>query len=193
MVKITSSSNSKIVVMDGSMGNYMSHNGLPNDDLFKKCWSARALIDNNYHQLIIDAHKAYIEAGAEIIETNSYGVQPTYYKRVYGKDYKEKMLQDSKLAARLAVQARNESGRKGVRIVASIPPLTESFRSDLFFELLKTEGKEYIIETFRSLSKASLAGGADALIIENMVCFKLIFIISMLFRIINLFKFKRNH
>ena len=191
MVNVTSSH--KVVLVDGSIGNYMSLNWLPNDDLYKKCWAASALINTNYHRLIVDVHKMYIEAGTNIIETNSYGVQPTYYKRVYGKDYKEKMLQDSKLAARLAVQARNESGRKGVRIVASIPPLTESFRSDLFFELLKTEGKEYIIETFRSLSKASLAGGADALIIENMVCFKLIFIISMLFRIINLFKYKRYH
>lgn len=166
---MTSRSENKIVIMDGSMGQYMSINGLPNDDLFKKCWSARALIDPNYHQLVVDAHKAYIEAGADLIETNSYGVQPTYYRRVYGEEYKEKMLHDAKLATQLAVRARTECGKEDVRVIASIPPLSESYRPDLFMELLDSEGKEFIIENFRCLAKAALAGGADALMLENMV------------------------
>jgi len=108
----------EIILMDGSMGRYLCDIGLPQDDLFRKCWSARALVDENYHDHVIAAHKEYMSAGAQILITNSYGVQPTYYRRTFEETkinpitkeclWKEKMLEHGQLSAQFAVQARTE-------------------------------------------------------------------------------------
>merc|ERR1719238_1474916 len=74
----------EVVLMDGSMGRQLCLDGMPQDDLFRKVWSARALVDEKLHTMVVEAHCQYIEAGAKILVTNSYGVQPTYYRRIYG-------------------------------------------------------------------------------------------------------------
>ena len=66
--------------------------------LFKKIWSAAALADSKYHDLIIKAHMDYIESGSTIITTNSYATQPNYYVEAYGKDYEQKMLEHAKVS-----------------------------------------------------------------------------------------------
>eukprot|EP00122_Pirum_gemmata_P012336 Pgem_evm1s11459 len=65
---------------------------MPQDDLFKKVWSARALVDKAWHTEIIKVHRKYIETGAKIILTNSYGVQPTYYRRIHSEEEWEKHM-----------------------------------------------------------------------------------------------------
>ena len=38
-------------------------------------WSATALIDKKYHQLVVDAHLDFIKSGAEIIVTNNFSAR----------------------------------------------------------------------------------------------------------------------
>eukprot|EP00929_Paragymnodinium_shiwhaense_P112096 TRINITY_DN80354_c0_g1_i1.p1 TRINITY_DN80354_c0_g1~~TRINITY_DN80354_c0_g1_i1.p1 ORF type:complete len:915 (-),score=296.95 TRINITY_DN80354_c0_g1_i1:170-2914(-) len=158
-----------IVIMDGSMGRQLCLDGMPQDDLFRQIWSARALVDESFHRMVIDAHKSYIEAGATLLITNAYGVQPTFYRRAYKDDWEAKMLRDAELASKLAVQARQAAGVAGVRIYGCLPPLSESHRPDAFAELLAKEGRDFVVRNYRNLAKASLKGGAEALILENMV------------------------
>lgn len=164
----------KIVVMDGSMGRQLCLDGMPQDDLFRKIWSARALVDESLHRLVIDAHKSYIEAGATLLTTNAYAVQPTFYRRAFPEDWEANMMRDAELAAKLAVQARQESGNSGehVRIFGCLPPLSESHRPDAFQKFLAEEGEEFVVRTYRGLAQAALRGGADALMLENMVCWE---------------------
>ena len=56
-----------VTIMDGSMGRQLCLDGLPQDDLFRQIWSARALADASYHQLVVDAHISYITAGATVL------------------------------------------------------------------------------------------------------------------------------
>ena len=63
---------------------HSSLDGMPKDALFTQIWSARALVDPSLHNLVVSAHKQYIEAGAITLCTSSYGVQPTYYRRCFG-------------------------------------------------------------------------------------------------------------
>ena len=54
----------KIRILDGGMGQELLHRGLkPKGTL----WSAQALIDKDCHQMVIDAHLDFINAGAEVI------------------------------------------------------------------------------------------------------------------------------
>lgn len=164
------SSEAPITVMDGSMGRQLCLDGMPQDDLFRQIWSARALVDVSLHHMVVDAHKSYIEAGATLLITNAYGVQPTFYRRAFPDDWETKMLRDAELAAQLAVRAREESGAsKKVRIFGCLPPLSESHRPDAFVQFLANEGKDFIVQTYRNLAKAALRGGCDALFLENLV------------------------
>ena len=80
----------------------MCINGLPHGEgtLFRKLWAAAALADEKYHQLIVKAHMDFIEAGSQIITTNSYAVQPNYYSTAYGEEaYEGFMLEHAKVSA----------------------------------------------------------------------------------------------
>ena len=64
-------------------GRQLSLDGMPQDAQFRQLWSARALVDAALHPLVVAAHRRYMEAGAAAITTNSYGVQPAYYRRAF--------------------------------------------------------------------------------------------------------------
>merc|ERR1719427_1678415 len=141
--KSETSTNSKsifakgVTMMDGSMGNQLFSEGLPRDDLHRQIWSASALVNSRFHDIIIRIHKRHIEEGARWITSNSYGVQPTYYRRAFASEvWEEKMINDAKLAASLAVKAREESGKHMVQVLGCLPTICETHRPDLFQKLL---------------------------------------------------------
>ena len=113
----------QMMLLDGGMGRELNRMGAP----FRQPeWSALALLEGP--DFVRRAHLAFINAGAEIITTNSYAVVPFHI----GDDRfaaRGKELAD--LAGRLARQAVTESGRK-VLVAGSLPPLFGSYRPDLF-------------------------------------------------------------
>ena len=59
----------KVRILDGGMGQELLARGMePNGTL----WSANALLQEKYHQLLLDTHLAFVKAGAEIIVTNTF-------------------------------------------------------------------------------------------------------------------------
>ena len=59
----------KTRILDGGMGQELLHRGLkPKGTL----WSAHALIDEDCHQMVVDAHLDFINAGAEVIVTATF-------------------------------------------------------------------------------------------------------------------------
>tara|TARA_Y100001935_G_C17305102_1_gene511816 strand:+ start:524 stop:1441 length:918 start_codon:yes stop_codon:yes gene_type:complete len=56
-------------ILDGGMGQELLARGMkPNGTL----WSANALLQEKYHQLVIDTHTDFVKAGAEVIVTNTF-------------------------------------------------------------------------------------------------------------------------
>jgi len=56
-------------ILDGGMGQELLARGMkPNGTL----WSANALLQEKYHQLVIDIHTDFVKAGAEVIVTNTF-------------------------------------------------------------------------------------------------------------------------
>lgn len=113
----------QVMLLDGGMGRELARMGAP----FKQPeWSALALFDGPDY--VRQAHAAFINAGAEVITTNSYAVVPFHI----GEERFAKRGQElADLAGRLARQAVSESGKK-VRVAGSLPPLFGSYRPDLF-------------------------------------------------------------
>ena len=59
-------------ILDGGMGQELLARGMkPNSTL----WSANAILDENYHQLVLDIHVDYIKAGAEVIVTTTFATR----------------------------------------------------------------------------------------------------------------------
>ena len=59
----------KIRILDGGMGQELHAKGLVSKGTL---WMTSAILDEKYHQLIIDTHLDYIKAGAEIITTATF-------------------------------------------------------------------------------------------------------------------------
>ena len=59
----------EIRILDGGMGQELLARGMdPNGTL----WSANALLQKKYHQLLLDTHLDFIRSGAEVIVTNTF-------------------------------------------------------------------------------------------------------------------------
>ena len=63
---------SKVRILDGGMGQTLLEKGLKAKGSF---WSATALIDKKYHQLVIDTHLDFIKSGADVIVTNNFSAR----------------------------------------------------------------------------------------------------------------------
>jgi S-methylmethionine-dependent homocysteine/selenocysteine methylase len=165
---VTRRQRAKVVILDGSMGRELCTRGLPEDDLFRKVWSARAIVDEKMHHLVVEAHADFIAKGAEMVTTSNYGVQPNYYSRVFEKDEVEKKVAEhTEVAAKLTRKAVEESG-KAVCVLGSLPPLFESHRPELAAKFLKVTGAAEVTRQYGVIAKALIAGGVDKFIVETM-------------------------
>lgn len=110
-------------VLDGGMGRLLERLGAP----FRLPeWSALSLIEAP--EFVTRAHAAYVESGAEIITTNSYGLVP----HMIGEQRFE--AQGRALADRAGRIARDvaDAAPHKVLVAGSLPPLFESYRPGNF-------------------------------------------------------------
>ena len=126
----------KTRILDGGMGQELLHKGLePKGTL----WSASALIDENYHQLIIDSHLDFINAGAEVIVTTTF----TARKLRLRENNCEKYFENINIkAVELAKKARDIS-KKNVLIAAGLPNQKQTYDSYLGEDLNLIEQNFY--------------------------------------------------
>ena len=89
-------------------------------------WSATALINEKYHQLIIDAHLNFIESGADVIVTNNFSAR--HVRMVQNKVY-EHFEYANKKAGELALKAK-EISKKNVLIAGSLPAQNDTYTPD---------------------------------------------------------------
>lgn len=114
--------NHELQILDGSMGAELIRRGItPRTGL----WSARALLDSP--EAVVQVHKEYIDAGAQIITTNSYSTIPSYLAKA---GMEESYQELTVAAAKLARQAVEAAGSNAL-VAGCLPPLDESYRHDL--------------------------------------------------------------
>ncbi len=142
--------------MDGSMGNELLTR---RSDLVTGLWSAQYLIDAP--ELVKEIHLDYINAGADLIITNTYSTIPSYLSKQKAED---KMPELINLAGKLAREAVKDSKKK-VTVAGSLPPLEESYRPDLVID------KEEAVPIYETLIK-ELTPYVDIFICETMTSIK---------------------
>jgi len=113
----------KTIILDGGMGRELERVGAP----FRQPeWSALALIEGPDY--VRKVHDEYIEAGADVITTNSYAVVPFHI----GEDRFAK--EGRTLAALSGTLAREaaDAAPRSVRVAGSLPPVFGSYQPELF-------------------------------------------------------------
>lgn len=112
-----------MVILDGGMGRELQRCGAP----FRQPeWSALAL--SEAPEVVVAVHAAFIEAGAQVITSNSYAVVPFHIGQ---ERFASEGLELASIAGRLARKAADASARP-VKVAGSLPPLFGSYRPDLF-------------------------------------------------------------
>ena len=148
---------SRIVLFDGAMGTMLYGKGV----FINQCFDELSL---RAPDLVSEVHKAYVKAGAQVIETNSFGANRVKLT-TYGLDKQVRELNVA--AARLALAAAGDKalvagavGPLGIRIEPYGPTSLEEAR-EIFREqmaALKEGGVDlFILETFGALDEIQQA------------------------------------
>ena len=90
-------------------------------------WSAHALIDKDCHQMVIDAHLDFINAGAEVIVTSTFTARRNRLIQNDSEKYFEKI---NIKAVELAQKARDIS-KKEILIAGGLPNQKQTYSADL--------------------------------------------------------------
>jgi len=109
---------SKPIVLDGAMGSYLQQKGLLTDDIL---WTTN--INHNNPDLILQTHLEYIDAGADIISTNTFRTNPASLLKAGISNSVEYVKEAVALAKQAAI------GNK-VLIAGSNPPAEDCYQSN---------------------------------------------------------------
>lgn len=178
MTKIERILKDRILVLDGAMGTMIQRHPLTEEDFrgerFKE--HAHPLKGNNdllsitRPDIILDIHRQYLAAGADIIETNTFSgtsiAQDDYHLEsiVYELNY-----QSAKLAKQ-AVNEFNESDPSKPRFVAgAIGPTnrTASLSPDVNNPGYRAITFDQLVTAYKEQAKGLIDGGADTLLVET--------------------------
>ncbi len=114
---------SEITILDGGMGKELRRIGAP----FRQPeWSALALLESPDH--VAEAHRNFINAGAQVIITNTYSVVPYH---LGAERFDERGRELAELAARTA-RAEAAAVPHPVQVAGSLPPLFGSYEPEAF-------------------------------------------------------------
>jgi len=137
------------MVCDGAMGTMLYSKGIP----LTRCFDELNL---SSPQLVKEVHLAYVKAGAEILETNTFGAsRPRLEKHHQG----DKVREINLAGARLAREVAGED----LYVAGSVGPL------GIRLEPLGPTSLKEAREGFREQIAALAEGGADLLIVETMI------------------------
>ena len=112
----------KTRILDGGMGQELLARGMePNGTL----WSANAILQEKYHQLLLDTHIDFIKAGAEVIVTTTFA---TRKKRLKDNHLEDKFEYLNKKAGEIALKAKKLY--PNILIAGGLPPQNLTYEAD---------------------------------------------------------------
>ena len=88
-------------------------------------WSANAILNENYHQLLTDTHRDFVKAGAEVIVTTTF---TTRRKRLRDNNVEDKFEYLNKKAGQIATNVKEEF--PNILVAGGIPPQNLTYESD---------------------------------------------------------------
>ncbi len=141
-----------VILCDGAMGTLLFSRGVPYEHCFDE-------VNLSNPKLVQQIHQDYIQAGAEVIETNTFGANPV---KLTAHGLEDKVRDINFRGAKIAREAREIVG-KPVFVAGSIGPLGKPL------EPIGKISKSDALNLFRQQAEGLLEGGVDLFMIETMV------------------------
>lgn len=176
--KLTEALKKRILILDGAMGTMIQRYKLEEDD-FRKGWFEnhdKPLKGNNdllvltRPEIIKEIHAAYFDAGADIVETNTFS-GTTIAQADYGlEDYVYDInFQGAKLAREVADEFTAKNPDKPRFVAGSIGPTnrTASISPDVNDPGFRNTNYDLLVEAYELQTKALIEGGCDILLVET--------------------------
>lgn len=149
-----------VMLLDGGVSTELQRRGVPMDE---ETWSGQASLD--HWQVLVDTHRAYIDAGADIITTNTYASSRLMLEPAGLADKVDDINQRSIEAA---LTAREKSGARNVLIAGSLShaiPLQIRSEAEPVEDSL---GKTQLLAAFREMISIFSNGEVDLILLEMM-------------------------
>ena len=125
-------------ILDGGMGQELLARGMkPNGTL----WSANALLNEEYHKLLLDTHLDFIKSGAEVIVTTTFTTRKI---RLKDNNVEDKFEYLNKKAGEIALKAKKQN--PNILVAGGLPPQYLTYEAD-------TREEDEIYENFNSQAK----------------------------------------
>jgi homocysteine S-methyltransferase len=145
----------KALVADGAMGTMLYNRGIPKGHCYDE-------LNLTLPNIIKEIHKEYIIAGAEIIETNTFGANEYILSKYYDLGKKTEIINIK--GAQIARESAQEIGKEDEIFVAgAVGPITRPLETTERLSLSQ------IYSLFKSQITALVEGGVDLIILETMV------------------------
>lgn len=141
---------SGVVLADGAMGTMLYAAGVQLDDCFDE-------LNLTNPQVVASVHRAYLDAGADLIETNTFGSN-RYRLDPFG--LADRVRDVNLRGVKLAREQREICGRPAL-VAGSIGPTTRTLAP------YGTTARQAVRDAFREQIEALLEGGVDLLIFET--------------------------
>lgn len=144
-----------LLIVDGAMGTMLQRAGLSMGEC-PELWNIE------HAACVQKIHEDYLNAGADIIVTNTFGGSPKKLK-MFG--LQDRTAEINRAGAELAARARSAcEGRESALVCGSVGPTGELLAP------LGTATPESMLEQFAVQIRALVEGGVDAIIVETMIC-----------------------
>ncbi|MEQ9322015.1 MAG: methionine synthase [Polyangiaceae bacterium] len=168
----------RILILDGGMGTMAQRLGLEEDayrgDLLK---NATKELKGNHDvlcltqpEVVAKVHRAYLDAGADIIETNTFGATAIAQEDFCCEDYVTELnLKAAQLARRVADEVSNDDPDRPRFVAGSIGPMNRSLSisPDVNDPGKRTVTWDQVKGAYAQQVDALLEGGADILLVET--------------------------
>ncbi|MFW5758151.1 MAG: homocysteine S-methyltransferase family protein, partial [Bacteroidota bacterium] len=168
----------KILVLDGAMGTMIQRHKLEEEDfrgerfadIEQKVKGNNDLLSVTQPHIIKDIHLAYLEAGADIIETNTFNANAISMHDYEMEDMVYEMNFQSATLAKQACEEYNQKTPDKPRFVAgSLGPTnrTASMSPDVNNPAYRAVTFDQLKEAYLEQIKGLMDGGADILLVET--------------------------
>ena len=164
----------RILILDGATGTYLQQLGLTENDFRGTIFNDHPLPLKGCNDVLCitkpeairQMHQDYINAGADIIETNSFNCN-RFSLADYGLE--DKVYEIAKAAASVADSCREYAGNRGIIVAGSMGPTnkTASMSADVNNPAAREVTFQDLVETYTDCVRGLLDGGADVILVET--------------------------
>ena len=153
----------RILVLDGAMGTVLQKYELTPED-FNGAKGCYEILNETRPDIIFEVHKKYIEAGADIIETNSFNCNAISLKNY---NLEDKVYDLAKKSAEIAKDVVRKSGKK-VYVFGSVGPTNKGLsfpKKDVSCK--RTVSFDEMKEVIKVQVAGLIDGGVDGILLET--------------------------